>query len=95
MERLSSFEKATLGDSRFKLLKINVGIIRHYINDGLDVAHNPVAENEAHCLITGHITAGKQKQLLRSSEEVFRPVLKQEKREDKGQEGGKEDGGLI
>lgn len=48
-------------------------IIRHDINDGLDVVHSPIAENDAHCLITGHVTESKQKQLLKKSAEVIAP----------------------
>ena len=55
LERLSSYQKATLGNKRYRLLKINVGVIRHTINDGLDVVHDPVEGNNAHCLITGDI----------------------------------------
>ena len=77
LERLSSFEKATLNDKRFRLMKINVGLIRNNINDGLDVLHNPIEnhptipDNDAHCLIIGHITGGKQKQLLKNAFEIF------------------------
>jgi hypothetical protein len=70
LERLSSYENAILGDKRFRLLKINVGVIRNTINDGLDVIHNPQPDNYAHSLIIGHITEGKQKQMLRNSTEV-------------------------
>lgn len=70
LERLSTFEKATGNDSRFRLLKINVGIIRNNINDGLNVIHDPTPINEAHCLITGKITEGKAGQLLKNSTEV-------------------------
>jgi hypothetical protein len=73
MERLSTLEKAILGDKRYRLLRINVGIIRHPINDGLDVVHSPIADNDAHSLITGHITESKQKQLLKNSAEVIVP----------------------
>lgn len=72
LERLSSFDKATLGNNRFRLLKINVGVIRTEINDGLDVVYNKLPENDAHCLITGKITEGKAGQLLRKSIEVFK-----------------------
>jgi hypothetical protein len=71
LERMSSYEKATLGDRRFRLLKVNVGVVRNTINDGLDVEHNPIPENQAHCLITGHITDSKQKHLLKLSSEIF------------------------
>jgi hypothetical protein len=73
LEKLSSLEKATLGDKRYRLLKINVGIIRYDINDGLNVVHKPLTENDAHSLITGHITEGKQKKLLKCSTEVTAP----------------------
>ena len=71
LERLSSYEKATLGDRRYRLLRINAGVIRNGINDGLDVVHNPLPENEAHSLITGNITEGKKKQLIKNAIEVF------------------------
>lgn len=70
LERLSSYEKATLGDRRYRLLRINVGIVRNTINDGLDVIHNPQPDNYAHSLITGNITESKKKQLLKHSEEL-------------------------
>lgn len=70
IERLSSFQKAILGEKRYRLLRINVGIIRNTINDGLQVVHNPIPDNDAHCLITGNITEGKRKLLLKHSEEV-------------------------
>ncbi|HMU11249.1 MAG TPA: hypothetical protein PKC54_14655 [Ferruginibacter sp.] len=72
VERLSSFDKATLHNNRFRLIKINVGTIRSEINDGLDVIHNPQPENDAHCLLTGKITDGKAGQLLKKSIEVTR-----------------------
>lgn len=70
LERLSSYEKATLGDRRYRLLRINAGVIRNEINDGLDVVHDPQPENEAHSLITGNISEGKKKQLLKNATEV-------------------------
>ncbi len=73
LERLSSYEKATLADKRYRLLRINVGIIRNDINDGLEVMHNPLPDNEAHSLITGNITEGKKKQLLKGATEVILP----------------------
>ncbi len=73
LERLSSFAKATLTDKRYRLLRINVGVIRNEIDEGLDVAHNPEPQNEAHCLITGNINESKKKQLLKYSKEVFSP----------------------
>lgn len=71
LERLSSYSKATLGKSDFRLLKLNVGQIRNDINDGLDVIYNPLPDNEAHSLITGNISRGKQKQLVKISTEIF------------------------
>lgn len=73
LERLTTFERACLGDKRYRLLKIQVGIIRHEINDGLNVEHNPQPENDAHCLITGNVTQGKQKSLLKNSTEIVSP----------------------
>ena len=70
LEQLSSYEKATLGDKHYRLLRINAGTIRNDINDGLEVVHNPLPDNEAHSLITGNITEGKKKQLLKHSAEV-------------------------
>ena len=70
LERLSSYEKATLGDKRYRLLKINVGVIRNTINDGMNVIHDPQPNNDSHSLITGNISGGKQKQLLKYSTEV-------------------------
>lgn len=73
LERLSSYTKATLNNPVFRLLKINVGIIRNEINDGLNVIHNPKTENEAHSLIIGKITDGKAGQLVKRSLEVVNP----------------------
>lgn len=73
LERLSSFEKATLKSNNYRLLKINVGVIRNEINDGLDVLHNPIPDNNAHCLITGKITEGKAGQLVKRSIEIKNP----------------------
>jgi hypothetical protein len=72
LEKLSSFNQATLFRSDFRLLIINAGIIRHSINDGLDTIHYPTVENSAHSLITGDITKGKQKKLLSNSQEVIK-----------------------
>lgn len=72
-----SYQQAVLHQpEKFRLLKINVGIVRNQINDGLDVIHNPIknrpgiADNYAHCLLVGNITDGKAKQLLKNSAEV-------------------------
>lgn len=72
LERLSSFSQATLGRSDFRLLRVNVGQIRNDINDGLDVIPDPIEGNDAHSLITGKITKGKQKQLVKISTEVLK-----------------------
>lgn len=72
LERLSSFENATLNNVKFRLLKLNVGIIRNVINDGLDVIHNPLPDKDAHCLLTGKITDGKSGQLLKNAIEIFK-----------------------
>ncbi len=71
LERLSDFRKATLNDPKFRLLKINVGVVRNEINDGLDVIYDPVPDNSAHCLITGKISDAKAKMLLKNSIETF------------------------
>ena len=61
LEKLSSFEKASLNQpDRFRILKVNVGIIRNDINDGLDVIHDPVEDNVAHSLILGKLTKGNK-----------------------------------
>ncbi|MBP6694603.1 MAG: hypothetical protein KA161_05710 [Saprospiraceae bacterium] len=60
-----------LDKSRFRLRRINAGIVRNVINDGLDVIHDPVEGNSAHSLITGNITGSKQKQLVKHSEDLF------------------------
>lgn len=72
LERLTSYSKATLGRSDFRLLKLNVGQIRNDINDGLHVIPDPIEGNEAHSLITGNISKGKQKQLVKISTEIFK-----------------------
>jgi len=71
LERLSSYEKATLGQpARFRILKLSVDTIRNTINDGLDVIHDPNDDNESHSLVTGKITKGKQNQMLKASTEI-------------------------
>lgn len=78
LERLSSYRKATLGRSDFRLLQLNVGEIRNDINDGLDVIPNPIEGNEAHSLIIGKITKGKQKHLVRISVEIDKTSFEKE-----------------
>lgn len=70
LERLSSYEKATLDDRRYRLLRINAGVIHNNINDGLNVVHDPQPNNKAHCLITGNITESKKSQLRKNALEV-------------------------
>ncbi len=74
---IESHQKAVLNHpEKFRLLRINVGLIRNEINDGLEIIHSPIkdhpsiTDNYAHCLITGNITDGKAKQLLKNSVEV-------------------------
>lgn len=74
LERLSSYSKATLGRSDFRLLQLNVGVIRNDINDGLNVILDRIENNDAHSLIIGNITKGKQKQLIKISNEVFKEI---------------------
>lgn len=71
VEKLSSYEKATLGSNRFRLVKLNVGQIRHDINDGLDVIHDPLPDNTAHALIKGKISRGKRSSLVKIAQEVL------------------------
>jgi len=71
LERLSSYTKTTMGSSNFRVLKLNVGTIRNLINDGLDVIHDQIPNNEAHSLITGNVSKSKQKQLVKHSTEIF------------------------
>lgn len=71
LERLSSYEQAILNQPhRFRILKLNVGLIRNEINDGLDVLHDPIEDNKAHSLVTGKITKGKQNKMLQFSTEL-------------------------
>ncbi len=70
LERLSSFDKVTLGDPRYRVLRVNIGYVRNEINDGLDVEHDPLEDNEAHSLITGKITRGKRGQLMKGATEI-------------------------
>jgi len=72
LERLSSFAKTTMGSKDYRVLKINVGTIRNVINDGLDVKHSPISENNAHSLITGEVSKSKQKKLVKNSYEFFK-----------------------
>jgi len=53
LEKLSSYSKATLGRSDFRLLQLNVGVIRNDIDNGLDVISDPIENNEAHSLRNG------------------------------------------
>lgn len=71
LERLSSFTKTTMGSTEFRVLRINVGTIRNVINDGLNVKHNPILDNEAHSLIVGDVSKSKQKKLVKNSSELF------------------------
>lgn len=71
LESLTTPEKTIIDRFKFRLRRINVGIVRNVINDGLDVIHDPVEGNSAHSLITGNITGSKQKQLVKHSEDLF------------------------
>ena len=71
IESLSNYHQATLGNSRFRLFRLNVGQIRHDINDGLDVIHDPLVDNYAHALITGNISKSKSLSLVQIAREVF------------------------
>lgn len=74
LERLTSHQTSVLDRTKFRLAKVNAGIIRNEINDGLDCMHNPLPENYAHSLIvsqTGKITGSKSRAMARKSEVVF------------------------
>lgn len=70
LERLTTPETTIMDKSKFRLRRINVGMVKNEINDGLDVVHDPVDGNLAHSLITGNITGSKQKQLVKHSTDV-------------------------
>ncbi|MGB4840980.1 MAG: hypothetical protein WBP08_18375 [Saprospiraceae bacterium] len=60
LERLTTPAVTIIDRSRFKLRRINVGIVRNDINDELDVIYNPITHNLAHCLIVGNITGSNK-----------------------------------
>jgi hypothetical protein len=70
LEKLTTPQTTILDKSRFRLRRINVGMVKNEINDGLDVVHDPVDGNLAHSLITGNITGSKQKQFVKLSTDV-------------------------
>lgn len=71
LESLTTPANTIQDKSRFRLRRINAGVIKNDINDGLDVVHDPIEGNFAHCLIMGNITGAKQKQMVMRSEEVI------------------------
>lgn len=70
LEKLTTPQTTILDKSRFRLRRINVGVVKNEINDGLDVVYDPIEGNLAHSLITGSITGSKQKQLVKLSTDV-------------------------
>ncbi len=74
LERLTNHERSVLDKSKYRLAKINAGVIRNDINDGLDCIHDPLPENYAHSLITsqsGKFTDSKARAMARSATIVF------------------------
>ena len=74
LERLTNHQTSVLDRTRFRLARINAGVIRNKINDGLDCIHNPLPENYAHSLIvsqTGKITDSKSRMMARKAEVVL------------------------
>jgi hypothetical protein len=70
LERLASVGISVLDRSRFRLARINVGIIKNEINEGLDCIHNPLPENYAHSLIisqTSKISDSKSRAMARNA----------------------------
>ncbi|HEY5405795.1 MAG TPA: hypothetical protein VIJ92_01860 [Ginsengibacter sp.] len=70
LERLADKDKSVLDRTKYRLAKINAGIIRNDINDGLDCKHNPLPDNYAHSLITsqsGKISDSKSRAMSRSA----------------------------
>ena len=63
-----------LDKTKFRLAKINAGVIRNEINDRLDCIHNPLPENYAHSLITsktGKISDSKSRAMARNATVVY------------------------
>lgn len=52
LERIANYDTSIQDKTKYRLARINAGIIRNEINDGLDCIHNPLPENYAHSLIT-------------------------------------------
>lgn len=74
LERLTDYQTSVLDRTKFRLARINAGIIRNEINDGLDCMHNPQPNNYAHSLIvsqTGKITDSKSRMMARKVEVVL------------------------
>ena len=70
LERLANYEISIQDKTKYRLAKINAGIIRNDINDGLDCIHNPLPDNYAHSLITsqiGKINDSKARAMARSA----------------------------
>lgn len=70
LESLVDPNISVLDRTRFCLARINAGIIRNQINDGLDCEHNPLPENYAHSLIisnTGKISDSKSRAMAKAA----------------------------
>jgi len=70
LEHLTTHSISINNPTLFKLIRINVGVIRKTINDGLNVVHDPIEGNIAHSLIVGEVNRKKQKLLVEHSEKV-------------------------
>ena len=74
LEKLTTQSFTLLDRSRYRLARINAGLIRNQINDGLECKHNPLPENFAHTLITdlsGEITKSKSRAMASSAEIII------------------------
>lgn len=70
LERLAKYDTSILDKTKYRLAKINAGVIRNEINNGLDCIHNPLPDNYAHSLITsqtGKISDSKSRTMARSA----------------------------
>jgi len=74
LERLANRDVSVLDRTKFRLARVNAGLIRNDINDGLDCIHSPLPENYAHSLITsqsGKITDLKSRAMARNAAIVY------------------------
>jgi hypothetical protein len=70
LERFADVNPSIQDKTKFRLAKINAGLIRNNINDGLDCIHNPLPENYAHSLIvnkSGRISDSKSRTMAKNA----------------------------